>query len=47
VHSIATDSHNNLYTTETYEGRKFQRFLYKGEAPVTNHTQLTVWPSGQ
>src|SRR5216684_7343007 len=30
VHSIATDSKGNLYTTETYDGRRLQRFLYKG-----------------
>ena len=33
VHSIATDSKGNLYTTETYEGKRVQRFLYKGLAP--------------
>src|SRR6266498_1498443 len=30
VHSIATDSKGNVYTTETYEGKRVQRFLYKG-----------------
>mgnify|MGYP003693671291 CR=1 FL=1 len=30
VHSIATDSKGNIYTTETYDGRRLQRFLYKG-----------------
>ena len=30
VHSIATDSKGNIYTTETYEGKRLQRFLYKG-----------------
>ena len=30
VHSIATDSKGNIYTTETYEGKRVQRFLYKG-----------------
>jgi len=34
VHSIATDSKGNIYTTETYEGKRVQRFLYKGVAPV-------------
>ena len=32
VHSIATDSKGNLYTTETYEGRRLQKFVYKGLA---------------
>ena len=45
VHSIAIDSKGNLYTTETYEGKRLQRFLYKGLAPVTKMNQGTVWPS--
>ncbi|MEP6730076.1 MAG: hypothetical protein ABJE10_05540, partial [bacterium] len=27
VHSIATDSHGNIYTTETYEGKRVQKFV--------------------
>ena len=34
VHSIATDSKGNIYTTETYEGRRLQKFVYKGIGPV-------------
>ena len=30
VHSIATDSRGNIYTTETYEGKRLQKFVYKG-----------------
>ena len=44
VHSIATDSKGNIYTTETYEGKRLQKFLYKGLAPVTAEHQGTVWP---
>jgi hypothetical protein len=44
VHSIATDSKGNLYTTETYRGQRVQRFLYKGLAPVTQKDQGVVWP---
>jgi DNA-binding beta-propeller fold protein YncE len=29
-HSIATDSQNNIYTTETYEGKRVQKFVYQG-----------------
>ncbi len=47
LHSIATDSSGNIYTTETYEGRRVQRFLFKGIEPVTKWEQGTVWPSGQ
>jgi len=34
VHSIATDSKGNLYTTETYEGKRVQKFVYKGIGAV-------------
>jgi DNA-binding beta-propeller fold protein YncE len=30
VHSIAVDSQGNIYTTETYTGKRLQRFVYKG-----------------
>jgi DNA-binding beta-propeller fold protein YncE len=43
VHSIATDSKGNIYTTETYEGKRLQKFIYKGVEPVTA-TQGVVWP---
>jgi NHL repeat len=44
VHSIATDSKGNIYTTETYRGQRVQRFLYKGLATVTKQDQGTLWP---
>jgi DNA-binding beta-propeller fold protein YncE len=44
VHSIATDSHGNLYTTETWEGKRVQRFVFKGEAMVFP-VQGVVWPT--
>ncbi|MEY4005870.1 MAG: hypothetical protein RLZZ221_1966 [Verrucomicrobiota bacterium] len=45
VHSIATDSKGNIFTTETYEGKRVQRFVYKGVRPVTRRDQGTPWPS--
>lgn len=45
VHSIAVDSKGNLYTTETYEGKRVQKFVYKGLAPVTKKDQGVVWPT--
>ena len=45
VHSIAIDSKGNLYTTETYEGKRVQRFVYRGLGPVTKVNQGTVWPA--
>jgi sugar lactone lactonase YvrE len=43
VHSIATDSKGNIYTTETYRGQRVQRFLYKGLAAVTEREQGPPW----
>jgi DNA-binding beta-propeller fold protein YncE len=47
LHNIALDSKNNLYTVETYQGRRLQRFLYKGLAPVTSRQTGVAWPSGE
>jgi DNA-binding beta-propeller fold protein YncE len=44
VHSIATDSKGNIYTTETYEGKRVQKFVYTGMGPVTAEHQGVVWP---
>jgi DNA-binding beta-propeller fold protein YncE len=44
VHSIATDSKGNLFTTETYRGQRVQKFVYKGLTPVTKKDQGVVWP---
>ncbi|OFW06230.1 MAG: hypothetical protein A3I61_18885 [Acidobacteria bacterium RIFCSPLOWO2_02_FULL_68_18] len=43
VHSIATDSKGNLYTTETYEGKRIQKFVYRGIGNVPR-TQGALWP---
>ena len=45
VHSVATDSKGNLYTVETYEGKRVQKFNYKGVAPVSANAKAVVWPS--
>jgi DNA-binding beta-propeller fold protein YncE len=44
VHSIASDSKGNLYTTETYEGKRVQKFIYKGVGRVPAH-QGVPWPN--
>jgi len=44
VHSIATDSKGNIYTTETYRGQRVQRFLYKGIGTVAKMDQGVLWP---
>jgi DNA-binding beta-propeller fold protein YncE len=43
VHSIAIDSKGNLYTTETYEGKRVQKFVYKGMGAVPS-SQGVLWP---
>jgi hypothetical protein len=43
VHSIAIDSKGNLYTTETYEGKRVQKFVYKGMGSVPA-SQGVLWP---
>lgn len=43
VHSIVTDSKGNIFTTETYEGRRLQRFNFKGVTQVPRD-QGVVWP---
>ena len=44
VHSIATDSKGNIYTTETYRGQRVQKFNFRGLAPVAKRDQGVVWP---
>ena len=44
VHSIATDSKGNIYTTETWEGKRLQKFVFKGIARVPAGEQGSLWP---
>ena len=44
VDAIAVDSKGNLYTVETYEGKRVQKFTFKGVGPVTTANAGTVWP---
>ena len=47
VHSIAADSKGNLYTTETYEGKRVQRFVNKGIGTVIAGAQGVLWPKAR
>ncbi len=49
AHSIATDRAGNIYTTETYEGKRIQRFMFRGLAaiPGANQGAAGVWPEAQ
>jgi DNA-binding beta-propeller fold protein YncE len=44
-HSIATDSQNNIYTTETYEGKRVQKFVYQGMKDMPQGHQGVPWPA--
>jgi hypothetical protein len=44
VHSIAVDSQGNIYTTETYEGKRVQKFVFRGLAAIPGESQGAVWP---
>ena len=44
VHSIATNSKGDIFTTETYRGQRVQKFTYKGIGPVTAEYTGTPWP---
>lgn len=45
VHNVAVDSKGNIYTTETYEGKRLQKFVHKGLGPVTKQDQGALWPT--
>jgi DNA-binding beta-propeller fold protein YncE len=45
VHSVATDSKGNLYTVETFEGKRIQKFNYRGLQPVKSMNEGVLWPS--
>jgi DNA-binding beta-propeller fold protein YncE len=45
VDGVATDSNGNLYTVETYEGKRVQKFDYKGVGPVGANARAVVWPT--
>lgn len=47
THSIVSDSAGNLYTTETYEGKRVQKFLNQGLKPLTEHRIGAPWPEGE
>ena len=49
VHSIAVDSMGNIFTTETYEGSRVQKFVYQGMGPIPagaegTNSQGVLWP---
>ncbi len=45
VHSIAVDSSGNIYTTETYTGKRLQKFVNKGMGPITTASIGAPWPN--
>jgi len=47
THSIASDSRGNIYTTETYEGKRVQKFVFQGLRALSDHTTWAPWPDGE
>ena len=45
MHSVATDSKGNIYTIETYKGKRVQRFNYKGIGAVAKADAEPLWPT--
>ena len=43
LHSIATDSKGNIFTAETYQGKRVQKFTYEGLGAATG--RAVVWPT--
>ena len=43
THSIETDRSGNIYTTETYEGKRVQKFRYVGMGNPTGDVGV-AWP---
>jgi len=46
THSIVSDSRGNFYTTETYEGKRVQKFAYRGMRPLNQLRSGPAWPEG-
>lgn len=46
THSIVTDSAGNIYTTETYEGKRVQKFVLRGMQPLAQARSGAPWPAG-
>jgi DNA-binding beta-propeller fold protein YncE len=44
AHSVATDSQGNVYVTETYEGKRLQKFVYMGMGPAPSGSVGVVRP---
>ncbi|MEZ5517539.1 MAG: hypothetical protein R3F41_08775 [Gammaproteobacteria bacterium] len=44
-HSIVTDSEGNIYTTETYEGKRVQKFVYQGMRELADIREGAPWPA--
>jgi hypothetical protein len=46
-HSIATDSLGNVYTTETYDGKRVQKFIFTGMRAISERDRAPTWPASE
>ena len=44
--NVHSDSRGNFYTTETYEGKRIQKFQYRGLRPLDQIQSGPAWPEG-
>jgi hypothetical protein len=47
THSIVSDSQGNVYTTETYEGKRVQKFVFQRLRAISDHSTGAPWPAGE
>ena len=47
THSIVTDSAGDIYTTETYEGKRVQKFINQGLKPLRSARVGAPWPAAE
>jgi DNA-binding beta-propeller fold protein YncE len=45
IHNIAVDSRGNIYTGESLQGKRIQKFVFKGIGSVTKKDQGPLWPA--
>ncbi|HYV98583.1 MAG TPA: hypothetical protein VE967_14095 [Gemmatimonadaceae bacterium] len=44
LHNVATDSKGNLYTTEDLQGKRVQKFTFKGVGAIPAKPKAVLWP---
>ena len=45
IDAIKVDSQGNIYTGEVEDGKRIQKFVFRGLAPVPRESQGVLWPA--